>query len=218
MAIMKDQAFKSAPVDCIKCELHLNRTQIVYPDVFSNSSDNITILVIGEAPGAKEDEQGKPFVGSSGKLLRKELQKLPGRIVITNTVKCRPPENRNPKSSEKKACYEHLTAEVEYYKPDLILLVGRISSSLYLDVETLKNFTEKSGTIFNEKFIPILHPASTMYNGKKNRPIWEESWKKILTLIKIKFPAIPETSFSIASSSPSKSKSVKTSGSLDKYL
>lgn len=218
MVMKVNEKFRSAPVDCTKCELHLNRTQIVYPDVFANSSDPLTILVIGEAPGAKEDEQGKPFVGSSGKLLRKELQKLPGQIIITNTVKCRPPENRNPKSSEKKACYEHLNAEVEYYKPDLILLVGRISSSLYLDTETLKNFSEISGTVFKEKFIPILHPASTMYNGKKNKPIWEESWRKILTIIKSKFPYIPETSFSLTPSVSSKSKSVKNSASLEKYL
>lgn len=188
MATMTSKIIKSAPNDCTKCELHLNRTQVVYPDVLRNSEDEIQTLVIGEAPGAKEDEQGKPFVGASGKLLRKELARIPGRVIITNTVKCRPPENRNPRSTEKKACNEFLQKELDFYKPDIILLVGRISSSLYLDTETLKSFSEISGTLFKDKYIPILHPASTMYNGKKNKPIWEESWKKVLAIIKTKFP------------------------------
>ena len=112
---MTKEIIKSAPIDCQKCELHLKRTQIVYPDVFLNSNDKITTMVIGEAPGAKEDEQGKPFVGASGKILRKELRRLPGQVIITNTVKCRPPENRNPRSAEKKACNEFLEMELDYY-------------------------------------------------------------------------------------------------------
>ena len=212
---MSEKKFKSAPTDCSKCELHSTRTQIVYPDVFSNSEDRITTLVIGEAPGAKEDEQGKPFVGASGKILRRELQRLPGRIVITNTVKCRPPENRNPRSAEKKACNEFLEMELDHYKPDVILLVGRVSSSLFIDSESLKKFSELSGTLIKERYIPVLHPASTMYNGKKNKPIWEESWKNILKILYEKFPqasVIAEEQQQVAA------KGGKVTASLDQFL
>lgn len=211
---MPKESFKSAPVDCQKCELHANRIQIVYPDVFSNSKDKITTLVIGEAPGAKEDEQGKPFVGASGKILRRELQLLPGKIIITNTVKCRPPENRNPRSAEKKACYEFLEQELEYYDPDFIILVGRVSSSLYIDAKTLKNFTDLSGSLIQDKFIPVLHPASTMYNAKKNRPIWQESWNQIRNHLLNKFPSATI----ITPSNDPKTKNGKKVSTLDQFI
>lgn len=216
---MSQDTFISAPRDCKKCELHINRTQVVFPDVFYNSDYSLTTLIIGEAPGANEDKEGKPFVGSSGKILRRELEKLPGRIIITNTVKCRPPENRNPRSAEKKACNEFLLKELEHYNPDLIILVGRVSSSLYLDTESLKNFSNFSGTLFQEKYIPILHPASTMYNRKKNMPIWEESWKKISEIIVEKFPDVTFPAPKEPKELPKKSKqSVKSKNSDGKVL
>lgn len=211
---MSIETFKSAPKDCTNCDLHLGRSQVVYSDVFRNSEDDLTVIVIGEAPGAKEDEQGKPFVGASGKILRKELQKLPGRIVITNTVKCRPPENRNPKASEKSACNGFLQMELEYYKPDLILLIGRISSSLYLDAKTLKSFSNISGSLFNDKYIPILHPASTMYNGKKNKPIWEASWENVAKIIADKFKTAPIA----PNTNSTKAKNGKKVASLDQFM
>lgn len=211
---MSQEPFKSAPVDCQKCELHVNRTQIVYPDVFTNSKDKITTLVIGEAPGASEDKQGKPFVGASGKILRRELQLLPGKIIITNTVKCRPPENRNPQSAEKKACYEFLEQELTFYDPDFIILVGRVSSSLYIDAKTLKNFTSLSGSLVQDKFIPVLHPASTMYNAKKNKPIWEESWNEIRKHIYSRYP----DAAIITSSEEQKSRGGKKISSLDQFI
>ena len=111
--------------------------------------------------------------------------------------------------------------ELEHYNPDLILLVGRISSSLYLDNKTLKNFSEISGTLFQDKYIPILHPASTMYNGKKNKPIWEASWINVAKIIQEKFsigthesvPYVPTAS--TKSQSSQRSKSI---GSLEKFM
>lgn len=218
---MSFDTFKSAPSDCTKCDLHLNRTQVVFPDVFCNSEDDLTIVVIGEAPGAKEDELGKPFVGASGKILRKELAKLPGRIIITNTVKCRPPDNRNPKAPEKKACNDFLKIELDHYKPDLIILVGRVSSSLYLDNKTLKDFSNISGTLFQDKIIPILHPASTMYNGKKNKPIWEASWINVAKIIQEKFSLVAPRSLQEAPDMASIAKTTKKNkslGSLEKFM
>jgi DNA polymerase len=185
---------KLTPKNCTLCSLASSRTQVVYPDVITNSQDKITTIVIGEAPGANEDKEGKPFVGASGKILRKELATLPGKVIITNTVKCRPPKNRNPSKEEKNACRPFLNKEIELFSPDFIILVGRISSSLFFDNKTLKNFTELSGSLIKNNLIPVLHPASTMYNAPKNKPIWIDSWDKIRSYIKERYP---NTSFSM---------------------
>ena len=129
---MNNEIYRSAPVDCTDCVLSTSRTQIVYPDILHNSEDSLIILVVGEAPGQQEDEQGKPFVGRSGQILRKELVTLPGTVVITNVVKCRPPENRDPSVKEKSSCRKYLMAEVDNYKPDLFLLVGRHAVQSFL--------------------------------------------------------------------------------------
>lgn len=204
--------FRSAENDCSNCELSKSRTNVVYPDVLKNSEDKIKMLIIGEAPGANEDKQGKPFVGSSGKILRKQLNTLPGTVIITNSVKCRPPKNRNPSKQEKLACNPFLKKEIDYYKPDFIILVGRVSSSLYFDNKTLKDFTGLSGKLLRDNLIPVLHPASTMYNAKKNKPIWFESWKKIRSLIQEKYP---EVEFIQTKNEESEKKSNK---SLDSWL
>lgn len=179
----KSAEFRSAPPDCTDCELSTGRTQVVYPDVFRNSEDSIITFVIGEAPGKNEDEQGIPFVGASGKILRKKLAELPGTVIISNTCKCRPPDNRDPKSSEKQACRPYLMQEIEHYKPHLFILTGRHAAISMLG-STLGpkkdiKFTELSGLLFQGKYVPILHPASILYNRTKNLPIWEQSWKNI---------------------------------------
>ena len=116
---MNSEIYRSAPTNCADCVLSASRTQIVYPDILNNSDANLRILVVGEAPGQQEDEQGKPFVGRSGQILRKELATLPGTVIITNVVKCRPPENREPSIEEKANCRKYLMNEVDHYKPDL---------------------------------------------------------------------------------------------------
>ncbi|OLS16481.1 MAG: hypothetical protein HeimC3_54240 [Candidatus Heimdallarchaeota archaeon LC_3] len=170
--------FKSAPNDCVDCKLHEQRTQIVYPDVIKNSTDSFTTLVIGEAPGKNEDLQGKPFIGRSGKILKDKLCLIPGNVVITNTTKCRPEKNRDPRKSELDACRKYLNKEIEYYKPDLFLLIGRFACKVILPQESKNiNFREINGKIFNDK-IPIIHPAATLYNPN-NKNIWNEAWETV---------------------------------------
>ena len=146
-------------------------------------------MVIGEAPGAMEDKVGKPFVGRSGQLLRQQLREVPGTIIITNTVKCRPPKNRDPRKAEKQACYKYLQQELVYYNPDLVILVGRHASQTFLHKTVLANFTLNSGTLYKGKFIPIIHPASLLYNPK-NKDVWEQGWAKIHAIIQEKL-AVP---------------------------
>ena len=108
---------------CTNCLLRENRNQIV----FSDGCDNAPIMFIGEAPGEKEDKIGIPFVGRAGQLLRKYLFECNFKsedFYITNTVKCRPPENRKPTKEEKKACFEYLNSQMELINPKYIVLLG----------------------------------------------------------------------------------------------
>lgn len=170
--------FKSAPKDCTDCQLHEQRTQVVYPDVLNNSNDSFTTLVIGEAPGKNEDLQGKPFIGRSGAILRDKLNLIPGIVIITNTTKCRPMKNRDPKTSELDACSKYLDKEIEYYNPNLFLLIGRFACKVILPQESKNiNFQEINGKIFNNK-IPIIHPAATLYNPN-NKNHWDIAWETV---------------------------------------
>lgn len=176
------ERIQTAPPTCTLCTLAEGRTQVVYPDVFTNTDDPFTVMVVGEAPGANEDKKGVPFVGASGKILREELLNLPGTVVITNVVKCRPPDNRDPHVAEKKACRPFLDEEVKHYNPDLILLVGRHAASSFLGKQ-VGSFTQASGQLFEGRLMPLIHPAATMYNRKKNRPVWDQSWEAVWTIV-----------------------------------
>jgi DNA polymerase len=176
------EIFKSAPQDCADCELHKLRTQVVYPDLLKNSNDAFITLVIGEAPGKNEDLQGKPFIGMSGSLLREKLAMLPGTVLISNCVKCRPEKNRDPKTNELQACEKYLKKEIFYYKPNLYLLIGRFACKAILP-EKLKetNFQDLVGQIIDDK-IPIIHPAATFYNPN-NKKYWINAWESVKEFI-----------------------------------
>ena len=108
---------------CKKCPLHKTRKNAV----FGEGPKNARVMLIGEAPGAKEDSQGKPFVGTSGNELSKMLQEVGinrEEVFITNTVKCRPPENRNPKEEEMECCSDFLAHQIEIINPDVICATG----------------------------------------------------------------------------------------------
>ncbi|MHA1989744.1 MAG: uracil-DNA glycosylase [Candidatus Hodarchaeales archaeon] len=178
------EVFKSAPRDCTDCELHKLRTQVVYPDLMKNSKNEFITLVIGEAPGKNEDLQGKPFIGRSGSLLREKLAMLPGTVLISNCVKCRPEKNRDPKASELQACEKYLREEISHYKPNLYLLIGRFACKAILPEKTKENnFQDIVGQIFEDK-IPIIHPAATFYNPK-NKEYWNRAWESVKEFINL---------------------------------
>ena len=109
--------------DC-ECELKNTAKQAV----FGNGNTKARVVFIGEAPGKKEDETGVPFVGAAGKFLAEMLQSIKmdrADVYITNTVKYRPPENRDPTPTEKQQCRAWLVAELNYIKPDVIVFLGR---------------------------------------------------------------------------------------------
>jgi len=134
------------------------------------------ILFIGEAPGAQEDIQGKPFVGRSGNILRNALQELNIKnFYITNLVKCRPPGNRDPLESESKNCFPYLKLQLRQLDPKIICTLGRHSTSKLLSASgrDMKTITTHRGkeidiVIDGRKYIlfPMYHPAATIYNQK----------------------------------------------------
>lgn len=117
--------------NCSRCGLSESRNKIV----FGEGSDHPKLMLIGEAPGATEDEEGKPFVGASGKLLSSVLEKLGidrKTVFITNVVKCRPPQNREPKNDELSACLPLLKEQISSSSPSVVLCLGRFSSNVVL--------------------------------------------------------------------------------------
>ena len=166
---------KAECLACRRCELCTDRTHVV----FGQGVQTAEVLFVGEGPGQSEDEQGLPFVGRSGQLLDKYLAAIHLKredIFITNIVKCRPPENRNPLPEEKAACREYLDIQVGALKPRIILLCGNIAVQSFM--EGAKGITKVRGQWFDgpygSKMMPIFHPSYLLRNESraKGSPKW----------------------------------------------
>lgn len=168
-------------LNCQKCPLAKTRTNIV----FSDGKPNSNIVLIGEAPGANEDLQGKPFVGRAGQLLDKIFESVglsrEKDIYICNTLKCRPPENRDPLPSEKEACRNYLDAQLNILKPKIILLCGRVALTSFLP--NVASISKVRGKWFDgpngSKMMPIFHPSYLLRNpiarpGSPKALMWED--------------------------------------------
>ncbi len=147
---------------CPKCRLAETRTNTV-PGAGTSSAQ---IMFVGEGPGEQEDLSGEPFVGKSGQLLTRELQKIGvsrGDIFITNIVKCRPPQNRTPLTDEIAACNDWLSAQIALIDPKFIVPVG--GPSLQTLVSKTLRITKARSQVFRKDgilFIPILHPSAAL--------------------------------------------------------
>jgi uracil-DNA glycosylase family 4 len=167
--------------DC-KCGLRKTAKQGVPGD----GNPDADIVFIGEAPGAKEDELGVPFVGAAGKFLAEMLAEIKMKredIYITNIVKYRPPNNRDPAPEEKDACREWLLEELELISPKLIIFLGRHSMNDFFPAEKISNvhgklLVKKFKKISTKYFFPLYHPAAALYNGGMRETLMED-FKKI---------------------------------------
>ena len=137
------------------------------------------VMVIGEGPGADEDETGLPFVGAAGKLLDKMLEATclsrHTNCFIGNIVKCRPPHNRDPAPEEREACASFLHAQIHALKPKMILAVGRIAAQSLL--ETSEGIGKLHGRFFTYKDIPLMatyHPSALLRDASLKKPAWED--------------------------------------------
>jgi len=161
---------------CQNCSLGATRTNIV----FSGGVPNHKLMLIGEAPGYNEDQQGEPFVGKAGQLLDKIFESVglsrKRDIYICNTLKCRPPNNRDPLPEEKEACRAFLDAQLEILKPRIILLCGKVALTSMLD--TTQGITKLRGQWFEGPYgsimMPIFHPSYLLRNEshEKGSPKW----------------------------------------------
>jgi len=170
-----------------QCELKKTATQPVPGD----GNAETEIVFIGEAPGRNEDQQGKPFVGAAGKFLAEMLSQINLKredIYITNIVKYRPPNNRDPLPEEKSACREWLLEELKVISPKLIIFLGRHAMNNFfpelqisqahgkLLIKDFKNFPTKF-------FFPLYHPAAALYDGSM-REVLMADFKKIPKVLK----------------------------------
>lgn len=153
--------------NCNNCELYKTRKNAIPGDgVFG-----APVMLIGEAPGADEDEKGVPFVGRSGRLLMQMLSEIgisrDKNLYITNTLKCRPPENRNPKSAETIACKGYLDRQIQAHNPKIIILVGNFACKYFLGKTAAISKIHGTFIEYEDKMLfPVYHPAAILRNPK----------------------------------------------------
>ena len=177
-------------------ELAASATQLVVGD----GNPDADIVFIGEAPGKNEDEQGKPFVGAAGKFLNEMLAAAGmerSDVYITNIVKYRPPNNRDPLPEEKKAFLPYLQAQLEVIQPKVVVTLGRHSMNCFLpDLQISKvhgepkrvklAFHGDTSQVLEVVILPLFHPAAALYNGGMRQTLLDDFLKIPLIIEKIK--------------------------------
>jgi uracil-DNA glycosylase family 4 len=163
--------------DCKRCKLHRTRKTIV----FGEGNEKARLMFIGEGPGYDEDVQGRPFVGRAGQLLTKIIQSinLPREeVYITNIVKCRPPQNRNPEPDEIQSCHPFLMEQIRIIQPEIICALGTFSAQTLLKTDTkITALRGRSYDLEGIKVIPTYHPAFLLRNPERKREVWEDMKK-----------------------------------------
>ncbi|MFC2166526.1 uracil-DNA glycosylase [Acidobacteriota bacterium] len=149
------------------------------------------IMFVGEAPGRDEDVQGRPFVGRAGQLLTKIINAMKfqrNEVYITNTIKCRPPNNRNPHKEEMDSCKDYLLRQIELIRPKVIVTLGRVAASFF--IETDLGMTALRGDFYEfqgVKVMPTFHPSYLIRNeGNRilRKMVWEDMQKVMVFLDK----------------------------------
>lgn len=169
-------ALRDVAMGCTRCGLSEGRTQVV----FSDGAPNAQLMVVGEAPGANEDETGLPFVGAAGKFLDLLLASVnlsrEESVYICNVLKCRPPGNRNPEASEIETCAPFLLKQIDAVAPRAILAVGSFSGQLLTGQEKTP-LGKLRGQVHSYHGVPLVvtyHPAALLRNGNWTRAFWDD--------------------------------------------
>ncbi len=166
-------AVADAVRSCTRCELAHNRTKAVPGD----GSPRPTIMFIGEGPGFTEDQQGLPFVGRAGELLDELLEQVPLRredVYITNIVKCRPPENRDPLPAEAAACRPYLEAQIGFLQPRVIATLGRHSLTHFFPDARISDSHGRPMRWRDLIVYPLYHPAAGLRSTKLRTALEED--------------------------------------------
>lgn len=175
-------------LQCRQCRLHESKTHYV----IGEGSDHPDIIFIGEGPGQTEDQFGRPFIGNAGQLLDKIIQKMGYRregVFISNVVKCRPPNNREPLKEEAEACLPYLRRQIELLSPQIIVCLGKVALNNLLGTNHSMGRIRGQLLSFNHiPLIPTYHPSYILHKKEKEeisqakREVWEDM-QKVLTII-----------------------------------
>jgi DNA polymerase len=159
--------------NCSLCVLHAERTRAVPGE----GNPNADIMLIGEGPGYHEDRQSRPFVGASGKFLEQLLNDigyLRKDVFITNVIKCRPPDNRDPQPDELTACSDYLERQIELIDPKIIVTLGRFSMYRYFPGAAITKIHGQPKWEGARLIVPMFHPAAALRNPKWRTAIVED--------------------------------------------
>jgi DNA polymerase len=162
---------------CTRCELHRTRTK----SVPGEGPADARVMLIGEAPGWNEDQQGRPFVGAAGKFLEELLAKAGmtrGEVFITNVVKSRPPGNRDPLPDEIAACAPYLERQIDIIDPDVIVTLGRFSMARWFPGERISRIHGQPKRAGRRLIVPMYHPAAALHQQSLRATI-EEDFSKL---------------------------------------
>ncbi len=180
--------------DCTVCRLSETRTNVV----FGAGNLNADVIFIGEGPGQQEDEQGLPFVGRSGKLLEQLLGEIGltrDDVYIANVVKCRPPNNRDPRPDEIDACKGYLRQQLELIQPMVAVTLGNFASKLLLRTDT--GITRLRGHAYEwwgRLLVPTFHPAAALRGSARVLSEMQEDFQTIQAIIEGKLTRRPPES------------------------
>ena len=149
---------------CQECALHRARTNAVPGE----GAPNASLMFIGEGPGFNEDRQGRPFIGAAGQFLDELLLSIGLKredVFITNMVKCRPPNNRDPFPGEISACSRYLDAQIESIKPAVIVPLGRHALARWFPKDSISKVRARPRVFDGITLFPLYHPAAALHNG-----------------------------------------------------
>jgi len=167
-------ALQQRVANCTRCELAASRTQTV----FGVGNHDADWLIIGEAPGAEEDRRGEPFVGRAGQLLDQMLQAIGQSrdgVFIANILKCRPPDNRDPKPGEAAACRAYLERQIALVQPKIILAVGKIAAQNLLECnDPVGRMRGKAHALGEIPLVVTYHPAYLLRSPSQKKKAWSD--------------------------------------------
>ncbi len=159
---------------CSACKLAKTRRSFVW----GQGNADAHVVFVGEGPGEQEDEEGVPFVGNAGQLLTKMLSAIDlsrDEVYITNIVKCRPPQNRNPEQDEIQACLPFLETQLSIIQPRIICALGKVAANVLLENDnSLGSMRQKFYDFKENKLMVTYHPSALLRNPQWKRPAWED--------------------------------------------
>jgi uracil-DNA glycosylase family 4 len=160
--------------ECTRCRLYEGRNHLV----FGAGDPHAALVFVGEGPGREEDLQGKPFIGRAGELLTRIIEAIDLKreeVYITNIVKCRPPQNRNPRPDEIQTCLPVLLKQLEAIRPKIICCLGTFASQTLLGTEErISSLRGRFHAYHGAKLMPTYHPAFLLRNPQFKKDVWED--------------------------------------------